>query len=1261
VGFRGSLRFYLRQSGCNQVEFVLCDEEAITMLAKMRIVLLFVLTVSLSNLLYAQGGANGTILGTVTDTAGAVVANARINVTNVATNVTNQTQTTSSGDFAVPFLPPGTYRVIVESSGFQKAITDSVTLLVGQQARVNVALKPGQVSETVEVQANSVSLDTDTAAVTQIVTPTQIEQLPVENRNFVSLLFLGAGAVQTNGEQGQMRQGEGNAISINGGRPTSNNYTLDGLINTDTALNTPAVILSQDAIQEFKIQSETYSAEYGFSANQVNLVSKSGSNQLHGTAFEFLRNDAFDAKAPFQQELPELRQNQFGFVLGGPIYIPKVYDGRNKTFFMVNYEGWRIRNGFDQSNFTVPDPAQLNGDFSNSGLALPVQAGGTCNPSVTPPTPCMPIDPLTGAPFPGNTIPSIRFSTLASQALNPLNQGVIPAPNCVGCGGAGFNYRLAVTLPQGTDQQTYRLDQELGKFGKVFFRFTTASYDNTNINGSVSLPDGIGVFHEKSESWMISHTKGIGSRIINNFRFGRLEPISIQGGTAIDSSQVSALGIGGVYSNLPAYARLFPTITLQAPYANFGSQVNDVTTSDIPTWQFSDTISIIKGRHTISTGFDYRRWLQRRNLSADFLGDITYANDTIANNGSVNNGANGAKGCTTQFCGTGNAIADFLLGYYSGATTFQPTTSSPVPSPPNVAGNLNQYQFRYFAPFLQDDWKATSRLTLNLGLRWDYRSVPTEKDNKMFWLDRSNPLGGLCYANKALGTQTFSNLGGPIAPQGNGFYSYCGRSNPAAGSKKPFAPRVGFAYRLGDKTVLRGGYGIFFDSFETREIDDSGDIYPFVVRANDTPSADAANCGTPGQPACLPKVTDGLFPAVPPHQVSPAQDGGQFFAVIISERPHNPYVQQWSLSLQRELARNTTFEANYVGNKGTHLLNRVNIGAEPAPPNPAACDSLSGLPGAGPTNTSANCLFSQRRPYQNFTSILGFLDSQFNGYSSYNAGNLKIERRSSSMALLAAYTWSKSLDDKSAAAGVGSNGGGFSGHMSDLNPSLDYGRSDFDVDHRFVASMVYQLPVGRGKRFGNSMNKAADLALGGWQLSTITTFQRGFPFSIVCNNNLLVMFSFDNRCEQIGNPYPSGFHKTLNSWFDNSVGLDPTDPGNPNQIPAASCVNPNLTAVAFCQTFNGQFGNSGRNILRGPGINNWDIGVGKDFKFTERIAFQFRAETFNAFNHHQYGYDPFTSTAIGSPVGNNPNNPGYGQVIAARPGRIVQFGGKIVF
>ena len=1048
----------------------------------MKIHVLFgLIIIGSASLLYAQGGANGTILGTVTDNSGAVVANVKIEVTNVDTGVRTIGQASSSGDFTVPYLQPGTYRVTVEAAGFQKSVVDNINLSVAQQARVNVTMKPGLVSETVQVEANAVALDTDSAAITQEVTRQQVDQLPLNGRNFLSLLFIGAGAVQTQGEQGQMRQGEGNAISINGARPTSNNYTLDGLANTDTALNTPAVILSQDAIQEFKVQTETYSAEYGFSANQITIVSKSGTNQLHGTVFDFLRNDAFDAKAPFQSQIPELRQNQFGFVVGGPIYIPKVYDGRNKSFFMVNYEGWRIRNGVT-GFFNVPDPVQLGGDFSGSGLSPVTSAGGTCTPGAA--VFCMPIDPETGLPFPGNIIPADRFSRLAQVEIGA---GLFPAPNCFASNCNG-NYRLATSsLPQSVNQATYKLDQHLGRLGSLFFRYTSSTYKNNSISASPSVPFGESVFDGKSESWEVSHTIPLSSNVVNTFRFGRLEPIFNQGGVPAPDGDVSKIGLSGVFPNLPDAARLYPTVAFQGiNNTTFGSPSGNYTTSDIPTWEFADSLSVVHGKHTLAVGADYRAWTQKRNLSSNFLGSWTYQNDTILNNG---------NNCPTPQCGTGNSVADFLLGYYHNADTFQPGPFSPA----GTAGNLNQYHFTYFAPYFQDDWKATPRLTLNMGLRWDYRAVPYEQDNKMFWFDRANPLGGLCYADKDLGTQSISGLGGPIAPDGNGFYRYCGRHNPTAGSKKPFAPRFGFAYRLSEKTVVRGGYGIFFDSAETREIDDSGDIYPFVVRASPDATVDPT----------LPKLTDNMFPAVNLHQVTPAVDGSQFFAVIISEFPHNPYVQQWSLSVQRELAKNTTLEVNYVGNKGTHLLNRAQINQGLPPVNPAACDP--DVPGNPPNAaTLGDCPAAARAPFKNITSSLGFLDSQWNGYSNYNAGNVKLERRSNSLAAVVVYTWAKSLDDKSAAAGSGGTNA-FAGHMDENNIRRDYGRSSFDVNHRFVASFVYQLPFGRGKKYGNSMNKAADIVAGGWQVTAITTFQAGFPFDVLANDKLGLLTTFTQR------------------------------------------------------------------------------------------------------------------------------------------------------
>ncbi len=1076
--------------------------------------------------------ANGQITGTVRDPSGAVMAGVKVNVTDQGTGTSRETKTSDSGDYSFALLPVGTYSVVAEQQGFEAAKQSNIRLNVDQTARVDLTMTVGSTSETVNVQATQVAVDTETSSVGQLVTERQVTQLPLNGRNFLQLLFLGAGAVQTSGEQGSMRQGEGNAISINGSRPTSNNYLLDGMVNTDTSLNTPAVVLSVDAIQEFKEQTATYSAAYGFSANQINIISRGGTNDFHGALFEFDRNDAFDARSFFQAGIPPLRQNQFGFVATGPIYIPKLYNGRNKTFFMANYEGTRIRSGIDQF-YLVPTPAELSGHFT---------------------TPIL--NPATGIDFPNNTIPSTSFSRLANLAI----QKFFPTPNSDLPEG---NYRLTTSLPNNVDQQTYRIDQNLGKFGTVFGRGTRSTYSvNTLSNPAPNALLGQNFFVEDTTNWAVSHTITLGPNVVNQFRFGYLTATANQGGYPADPADITALGLTGVFTNLAPSQRVYPSVGFSSGgLSTVGGAINAYTASNQPMWDFIESLTWVHGTHTLGFGAEYRTWKLNRDLADNFLGNFTF-------NGFV----------------TGNPVADMLLGYYSEAAVFQPGGFSSA----GVAGNPRQFNLKYFAPYVQDDWKVNQNLTLNLGLRWDYRTVPYETHNHMGWLDVTNPAGGLCIADKTLVTDGITG--------DNSYYRYCGRRNPADASLTPFAPRIGFAWRPfgGDKTVIRGGYGIFWDSAELRETDGSADIYPYVSRGDYKQTA--------GQTTPL-LTTNSLFPPIVQGPATPADN--TFIAVIISEHPRNPYVQQWSFSIQRQLSSNTTLEVNYIGNKGTHLLMRRNI-AQAYPP-------------ADPANPAP---VLARRPYPNFVT---YIDSDWSGNSSYNSGNVTLQHRSGSFAATAVYTWAKALDTKSAAAGIGNTGGGYQGTIDNHNTRLDRGLADFDVDHRFVASFVYDLPFGRGKRFLANTPKVVDIALGNWQVNGIITLQRGFPYSITSPDIGGVLDALaGNRADVVGNAYPSGFHQSIAQWFN---------------------------TAAFIEAPAGVFGSSGRNILRAPGLENVDLSLFKNFPIRERANLQLRLESFNAFNHTQWGTPNFDASS-----------PQFGQINSVNvPGRINQLGGKFTW
>jgi len=1186
--------------------------------------------------MFGQAGATGAILGTVTDSTGAVLPNTKVTVTNTATNVPFGTVTSSSGDYLAPALNPGTYSVSAEAKGFQKSVTTDFTLAVDQKVRIDLVLKPGATTETVEVTAQGVTLQTDSAELSQLVSQQQVEALPLNGRNFIQLLLIGAGAVTVGGEQGTMRQGQGNAISINGGRPEGNNYTLDGLINTDTALVTPAVILSQDAIQEFKVESGTYSAEYGYSASQINIVSKSGTNQLHGSVFEYNRNDAFDA-LPFatstdyiagqKTQNPELRQNQFGFVLGGPVYIPKLYDGRNKTFFLANYEGWRIINGHRVTE-TVPNPAVLMGDFSQEtypagvgglpGGPLPAYGTPACTTLIGLGYNCMPVDPTTGQPFPGNKIPSSAFTSRIG--LVAVANNFWAAPTIANAPEGVTNFIKNVGFPLTTNQQTYRGDQVLGKFGSVFFRYTRSNYQNTSTYNSNDLDHGIEQYFQTQRVWAVSHTINIGKSNVNNFRVGHLQANAPQGGSSIPAAQVTALGLTGVFTHFSALQQTWPHVGIEK-YGDGGGSVNSYSGSEQPAWEFADSFTSVHGKHTIGLGFDIRRLSLTRNLDDDFYGDWNFRSDLIQNNspGCPNAPVSVNGGPPTSLCGTGNAVADMMLGYYNDVSGFVPGPLSPT----NTAGNPQTHVFNYFAPYVQDDWKATQKLTLNLGLRWDYRSAPYESKNHFFWRDLTNAGGGLCYADKALSTD---GVAPGVGLNGGPILRYCG-SVPRSGSKKPFAPRFGFAYRLNNKTVARGGYGIFFDSAEGREIDDSADIYPYSIR----------NSLHPGAVSTLPKFGNQLFPSYSTLGPFP-QSTLSFLAVIQSADPRNPYVQSWNFSVQRELARSTTIEVNYIGTHSVHLLDRRNI----SQPFGIPAASLAFCQTQDPTTHTyinldkAPCTQASRLPFPNFNGF--YIDSDWHGYSHYNAMNVKFEHRAGDLAVTTVFTWAKSRDDKSAAAGVGATGTGFQGTMDNHHPELDYGPSDFNVDHRFVASYVYQLPFGRGKKMLGGVGRAADLLVGGWEVTGITTFQTGFPYGVAAGDVGNVLDAIPQRANITAG---CAIHGGLTAKFQR------------------------LNPACFTQPALGVYGNTTRNFLRQPGINNWDMGFGKNFSFGERVKLQIHADTFNTFNHHQYAGDVGALISAGSggntAIDNTIGDSNFGLITQASSSRIVQLSGKLTF
>jgi hypothetical protein len=1070
--------------------------------------------------------AYGTILGSVTDGSGSFVANANLTVTNLETNVSSKVKTGPAGNYTVPNLIPGRYQVTIAVEGFKRFRASDLVLLVDQQLRVDASLQLGTVDTTVDVVDQAQLISTDSSAINTVVENKEINDLPLAGRNFMELVVLTPGAVVDNtgvlsGLQTFRSSLSGGSIFVGGGRGNSNAYMIDGVENSDPGFQTPTITPPIDAIQEFVLMTKNYSAEFGGGGAQLNIAIKSGTNKLHGTAYEFLRNDALDAtnffaiKDPLTGKTkPQLRYNLFGFSIGGPIVLPKLVNGRNKLFFFADYEGTRQRS-YSSAFGLFPTSDELSGNFS-------------ADPPI--------YNPQTGQQFSGNLIPSGMIDAKAKQilALNLLaTPNVPPQP--------GYNTVARLGNPDTIDQLNSRVDYTISEKDTLYGR---VSYSTQNITSPGLSPLSGTNYQQKGWNAGVSEIHLFSHNVANELRLGYNRPTSFSQQDGAFGQNLAGQIFEGTTTNPAAFG--YPSFS----FTNYAS-VGGTCCSPLDYWTTSisvvDGLNISRGKHGLKVGGSFRTYLYKEINSNDARGFASFT-------GLYTAGPQNASG---------NAIADFLLGLPQQVIVNQGLSTS-------------WFHAKAYSAYIQDNWKATSQLTLNLGLRYAYDSPLYEEQGRVSVADLTYPGGRLLTPNQQIVSQLNSPLLGHTSLRGL-----------AAPDYRNWAPRIGFAYRpfKSNSTVVRGGYGIFYDI---------SDFNTYNFSVNNPPwTKSYAASGTLASPINF----DGLFPTAP----TAAPVAGSIASESLTPTDRTPYMQQWSIGVQRGLGRDWLVDVGYQGSGSTHLQSW-------------------GVPTQGQLMPDGTIVYH----YPNFSFIL--LSSNV-GRSNYNALTARIEKRfSQGYSFQAHYTWSRGMDLSSSECGVGTDA--CYGQQNYWNRNADYGPESFDVTHRLVVSGIYELPFGRGKRLGSQMAPALDRLVGGWQLNGIYQVQSGFPFTVTATDasgtgSLLQL----SRADIVGNPHAR-------------------DPGDPSRV---------FNRYAFAQPAPGTFGNSRRNSLRGAGLNNFDVSFFKNERLTERLVLQIRAELFNAFNHTQLG--PFP----GSTFSLDPNSSFATYQTLQHAARIAQLALKLVF
>ncbi len=1113
-----------------------------------RLVKLPLLLASLTvSLLLAQSD-RGVLRGVTTDSSGASVPGARLLLSNTATNVESTALSSASGDFVIPALSPGSYRLRITKEGFKTALRDHLTLTAGGEARVDITLEIGSLAESVQVTATAEQLQTANARVTTQVSNKYVDELPLVvgggMRNAIDLAMITPEAKNSAGTG----VSDDNTFSLGGGQVAAFGITIDGVSANIArfssvslvAVNTPSL----DAITEFTVETNGYKAEFGRAqGGSMTFASKSGTNQLHGTAYEFLRNDAFDARRFFEAERGAYKQHDFGFSVGGPVLLPKLYDGRNKTFFFAAGEWFRNRVGAASQFFSVPSPEMYQGDFRNwvddSGRRLPIY-----DPATTRPNPSG-----TGFirdAFPNNQIPNARFSNFSRNVLKAVGNPIIPNNNAAP-GSSNFvrnNFiNSSGSLTEPWNKLSTKIDHSFNSSNRVAFLFNRGLHNiEAGANGFPGLP---GILNSTSfetyfgDVYRLNYTKVIRPNIVNS-AFG--------GWNTLQSDKYNLNSTGGwkqrgvCLLNAWDCDRNFVQIQF-SDYAQWGGSAGDGAGNKV--FSLGDDLTIIQGRHTIKTGYLYER--------LDFNG---FGRQTISGLIRGDRRSTSVPGNNTLATGGGNGFASFLLGEsFSGGTEDD---------------RLVEQQFRSHALYAQDDWKLSSKLTINFGVRYEFTLPPLEKNDKWsdFSPDRPNPA-----ADGFLGALRFAGFGN-------------GRENARTitpGWYGGFSPRLGLAYSLNPKTVLRAAAARSFGVAKAVTGSTHFDGAVLVFRPTSTD-----NGITPSF-----KLDQGLPAYNRPPSTDPSFANNNAVAWWNNEAVRLPEQYDWTFSLQRQLTNTTLLEATYNATIGRHLVagllnpNQVPFSAlERYGPtvlqsnitSPAAVNAGLRKPYPSFTGTVAQAL----RPYPQYLAIdTRGGNGDKSGNSSYHALILRFDKRfSSGFMTQGSYVFSKLITDSDSYNADNSS-------ADHYNRTLEKSIGQYDQTHNFKISGVWELPFFKQNRL-----------LGQWRISGVNMLQSGTPLELD-NNSAFNVFngrspahvqSYDGWTTNLSNP----------NWLGNDRFFQPPSSFGPqNRLRLGNATRHNPKARTFPNY-----------------VNN--LSLSKSFSLGEKLRLDFRAESFNIFNNPRF-------------------------------------------